>query len=101
MRLHNTWPQRPEIGSFAMRMLWIPAIASVLVIGFLALRMPQNEITGTMAVATAEELASQGRNIAPADVTPRATEAALATPDEAIAQHQALDPVGAGHDTPR
>lgn len=108
MRLHKAWPQHPEIGSFALRMLWIPIVASVLVVGFLALRTPQDDRAPTMAVATAKELATVA-DTAPAsdttaryftasasDATARNVEAAAAQPDESIARHEALDPVGAG-----
>lgn len=96
MGLHRTSRQHPEIGSFALRMLWIPIVASIFAVGFLALRTPQDEGASTMAVATAKELATVVLTTSPGDATAGKVEAALALPDESNARHQALDPVGAG-----
>ena len=101
MELHRTSRQHPEIGSVALRMLWIPVIASILIAGYLALHVPQNELAPTMAVATAKEMAAPVLAASPYSNTAPRLEAAPAQPDESIAQHQALDPVGAGHDVPR
>ena len=46
MGMHGTSLQHPETGSVATRMLWIPAVASILVVGHLALRAPQRRRRG-------------------------------------------------------
>jgi hypothetical protein len=101
MELHRISRQHPEIGSVELRMLWIPVVASILIAGYLALRAPQNEPAPAMAVATAKEMATQARSASSDDATARTVMAAPVLPAESIAQHQALDPVGAGHDGAR
>jgi hypothetical protein len=101
MRMHKAWPQRPEIGSFALRMLWIPVIASLAIVGFLALHTPQDERASTMAVATAKAATSNVPTVSPDDLLSHLLYAAPVTSDEALAAHELLDPVGAGHDPSR
>ena len=96
MGLHRRSRQHPEIGSVALRMLWIPVVASILVVGYLGLSAPQDERVSTMAVATAKELAAPVRIASPNEAPAAMLEAAPTSPDQSIAQHQALDPVGAG-----
>jgi hypothetical protein len=101
MKLQRTSRQHPEIGSVSLRMLWIPVVASIFIVGFLALRAPQNEPAPVMAVATAKEIATQAHGASSDDATARTVMAAPDLPDESIVQQQALDPVGAGHDVAR
>jgi hypothetical protein len=101
MGLQRTSQQHPEIGSVALRMLWIPAVASILIAGYLGLRSPQDERASPMAVATAKEMATPVLTAPPGEYAARDVETAPALPDESIAQQQALDPVGAGHDVAR
>jgi len=96
MKQHRFSRQHPEIGSVALRMLWILVVASILVAGYLSLRAPQNELAPMMAVATAKEMATQARSASSDDATARTLMAAPGISAESIAQHQALDPVGAG-----
>jgi hypothetical protein len=101
MGTHGTSLQHPEIGSVAMRMLWIPAVASILVVGHLALRAPQDGAAATMAPAASHAAPSVVQAAQRADATPRSRDAVPAAPDEATTTHEALDPVGAGHDVAR
>ena len=101
MELQNFSRQHPEIGSVALRMLWIPVVGSILVVGYLALRTPQNEPAPVMAVAAANEIATQARSASSDDATARTLMATPGIPAESIAQQQELDPVGAGHDVAR
>ena len=101
MKLRRFSRQHPEIGSIALRMLWIPIVASVVIAGYLALRTPQNELAPAMAVATAKDLATQARSASSDDATARTVIATPGISAESIAQHEALDPVGAGHDVAR
>jgi hypothetical protein len=96
MKLHRFSRQHPEIGSVALRMLWIPVVASILVAGYLSLRAPQNDLAPVMAVATAKEMATQAPSASSDDATAHTIMAIPGIPAESIAQHQALDPVGAG-----
>jgi hypothetical protein len=93
MGMHGTSLQHPETGRVATRMLWIPAVASILVVGHLALRAPHDGAAATMAPAAQ---AAQR-----ADAAPRSRAAVPAAVDEATTAHEALDPVGAGHDVAR
>ena len=102
----GTSRHHPEIGSVALRMLWIPVIASVLVVGYVSLRAPEAEHPPMAAVAAVNELATAQRSGAndvttPSDVITREVDTAPALPDESIKRQQELDPVGAGHDIPR
>jgi len=97
MRPQKTSPQHPEIGSVATRMLWIPAVASILVISYVALHAPQDDRAPT-ALASAHAAAPVAWAAPSRDATPRWIEAIPAVADEALAAHEALDPVGAGHD---
>jgi len=101
MEMHRTSRQHPEIGSYALRMLWIPAVAAIVIAGYFALRMPQNEIAPAMAVAAATGLPTQGPRATPDSTTSRTATASPDLPDESIVQQQTLDPVGAGHDVAR
>jgi hypothetical protein len=101
MELQNGSRQHPEIGSVALRMLWIPVVGSILVVGYLALRTPQNEPAPVMAVATAKDLATPARSASSDDATARPLIATSGIAAESIAQHEALDPVGAGHEVAR
>jgi hypothetical protein len=101
MKLHEFSRQHPEIGSVALRMLWIPVVGSILVVGYLALRTPQNEPAPVMAVATAKDLGTPARSASSDDATARTLMATPGIAAESIAQHEALDPVGAGHDVAR
>ena len=113
MGLHKASPQPQEIGSFALRTLWIPILGSILVVGFLALRTPQEGGASPMPVAAASEngplmhAASTGDATLPriaastGDADLRNAGTAALPRDEAVAQHEALDPVGAGHDVSR
>jgi hypothetical protein len=101
MGMHRTSRHQPEIGSSALRMLWIPAVAAIGIAAYFALRMPQSEIAPAMAVAAATGLATPGPRATPVGMTSRAVTASPGLPDESIVQQQALDPVGAGHDVAR
>ena len=84
--------QHPEIGSVAMHKLWIPAVASILVAGYFVLYTSQNDRAVTAAHAEVP-----GVRIAPAsNAVPQVLNVGPAVRDEAVAAHQALDPVGAG-----
>ena len=98
MKLQRTSRQHHESGSITLRMLWIAAVAAIVIAGFFALRMPQHEIGPAMAVAAATEPATQRPRATPDGITSHAVTASPARPDESIAQQQALDPVGAGND---
>jgi hypothetical protein len=101
MDQNRTSRQHAEIGSVALRMLWIPVIASILVAGYLILTPSRDGNAPTIAAATANELAGPQRTAITNDAAPRLGDAAPALPDDAIAQHEALDPVGAGHELSR
>ena len=101
MTLRNHSLQHPEIGSFALRLLWIPIVGSILIVGFLGLRTPQDERASTMAVATTRDHAPSVTVVSPPESSARQIEAVPAMPDEAVAAHEALDPVGAGHEVAR
>jgi hypothetical protein len=101
MELHRTSRHHPDIGSVALRMLWIPVVASIVIAGYLALRTPQNEFAPVMAVATAKELAMRAPSATSDDAIARTVMSSPGVPAESIAEHQALDPVGAGHDVVR
>jgi hypothetical protein len=101
MEMHKTSRQHPEIGSVVPRMLWIPAVAAMVIAGYFALRMPQQEVASAMAVAGATGLATQGFRATPDATTSRAVTATRDLPDESIVRQQTLDPVGAGHDVAR
>lgn len=101
MGMHGTSPQHPEIGSVALRMLWIPVVASILVAGHFALRSPRDGAAATMALATAHA-AVPAVHVAPReDAMPKSLEARPNASDDATAAHEALDPVGAGHEVAR
>ena len=97
MQSGTTSHQHPEIGSIAMRMLWIPAVASILVAGYFTLQAPRNDRTMTAAHAAAPV----ARTAPVLNAGLRALDVEPAVPDEAVTAHQALDPVGAGHDVAR
>ena len=101
MGMHGTSLQHPEIGSVATRMLWVPAVASILVVGHLALRAPQDGTAVTMAPAASRAAPPAVQAAQRADAAPRSRDAAPAALDEATTAHEALDPVGAGHDVAR
>jgi hypothetical protein len=101
MGLHKNLRQHHEIGSFATRMLWIPVGVSILVVGFLVARAPQGDSAAVTAVATAHSASLVRGTTPPPDIVLQLPETALVPPDEAIAAHQVLDPVGAGHDVAR
>jgi len=101
MELQKTSWQHPEIGSVALRMLWIPIVASILIAGYLALHALRDEPASPMAVATAKEMATPVQTVPSGESVAGDVETAPALPDESIAQQQALDPVGAGHDVAR
>ena len=102
----GTSRQHPEIGSVALRMLWIPVIASILVGGYVWLHVPQDDRAPMTGVATANASAAAQPTTAndvttPSDITKLEVDTAPALPDESIRRQQELDPVGAGHDIPR
>ncbi len=99
MELHSTTRQHPEIGSVAIRMLWIPVVASILVGGYFVLRTPQDD--GAPAMATARAAAPVTHTATPTDTTAPRLEATTAKSAETAAEHETLDPVGAGHDVAR
>jgi hypothetical protein len=101
MDQNRTSRHHPEIGSVALRMLWIPVIAATLVGGYLTLTPLRDDNASTMAVATAKELAVPQRAAFTNDAAPRLGTAVPASPDDSIAKHEALDPVGAGHELSR
>ena len=49
MTLNRIWIQNREMGNIARRMIWIPAVLSLLVIGALAARTPHDEQRPVMA----------------------------------------------------
>jgi hypothetical protein len=100
MGLRKNLRQREELGSFATRMLWIPAIVSVLVIGFIGLRAPADGDAAAASVRSAHAAAADVRAVPSTNVL-QSKAASPTPPDEAILAHEALDPVGAGHDVPR
>lgn len=100
MGTYATSLQHPEIGSVAMRMLWIPAVASIAVAAFLLLRAPHDN-TAPAAVGAAYAAAPAAQAAPSGGAAPQQVEAVAAAVDEATAAHQALDPVGAGHDAAR
>jgi hypothetical protein len=91
-----------EIGSFAGRMLWIPVIGAVLVTGFLAVHPLKDENVAAMAVSSAKAFATVGPDEVAFAAGARTAEVAPApTEDAAVKEHEALDPVAAGHDVAR
>jgi hypothetical protein len=98
MKLHRTSRHHPEIGSITLRMLWIPAVAAIVITGYIALHRPQHELAPTMAVAAANELATQAPSTSPVGTTTGTVVAPSELPDEAIVQQRVLDPIGAGLD---
>lgn len=100
MGLHKNLRQREELGSFATRMLWIPAVVSVLVIGFVGLRAPPESDAAAASVRSAHAAAPDVRAVPSTNVL-QSKDTSPTPPDEAILAHESLDPVGAGHDVAR
>lgn len=96
MQSGTTSHQHPEIGSVAMRMLWIPAVVSILLAGYFVLQA-QNDRAMTATHAAAPVV----RTAPPLNAALQVLDVGPAVRDEAVTAHQALDPVGAGHDVAR
>jgi len=88
--------QHPELGSVALRLLWIPAVASVVIVGYLILRTP----SGDLAPSSVHAMTAVVPEASPPE-PPKAPGVPSTQPDAAIAAHELLDPVGAGHDVAR
>ena len=101
MGLRKPSKQRAEVGSVAMRMLWIPAVTTILAVGYCVLRTPWDHDAAATTLVTARTATPDMRGAPPRDIVRQLPEAALVPPDEAVAAHQLLDPVGAGHDVAR
>ena len=63
MRLHQNSTQHQETGTFALRMLWIPIVISVLVVGFLATRTPRDAPGLAIAAAPAQAATAIERSV--------------------------------------
>ncbi len=100
MGRHHSFQHHPEIGSVALGMLWIPIVALIVVVGFLALRTPHDSAP-TLAVSAAHATAPVAPSPSPREADVASPDVANAGNDEATAAHVALDPVGAGHDVAR
>ena len=92
----GTSRQHPEIGSVALRLLWIPTVASVVVAGYLMLRTPP----GVRVPSSAQAMTVVVRPARPPEPS-KTLDAPSAQPDAAITAHGLLDPVGAGHGVAR
>ncbi len=93
--------QYREMGNIARRMIWIPVVLSLLVVGALAARMPHDEQRPVMATTPIPAEAPVARDVSPEDPLSHLMYPATPSSDAALAAHELLDPVGAGHDTPR
>ncbi|MGE5149085.1 MAG: hypothetical protein ACM3II_03095 [Rhodospirillaceae bacterium] len=92
----GTSRQHPKISTVAVSLLWVPAVVSVVVAGYLMLRTPPGDRVPSSAQPTTAVALR-----APTPEPPKATDAPSAQPDAAITAHELLDPVGAGHDVAR
>ena len=100
MNRHRSYQHHPEIGSVALGMLWIPIVALIVVVGFLALRTPRDSAP-TLAVSAAHATSPDALSRSPRQADAASSDVTNAVDDEATAAHVALDPVGAGHDVAR
>jgi hypothetical protein len=101
MTLNRIWIQNREMGNIARRMIWIPVVLSLVVIGVLAARTPHEEQQPVMAATPIPAEAPVARDVSPEDPLSHLMYPATPRTDAALAAHEVLDPVGAGHDTPR
>lgn len=95
--------QHPEIGSVALRMLWIPAVLVALLASYLALRTPGDEeplgVQLTADVSADVLQAPDQPNVSPTGTRASTSVPAAVAHDPAIVEHELLDPVGAGRAT--
>jgi hypothetical protein len=101
MGLRKSSVRHAEIGSVATRMLWIPAVVTVLVVGYLVARTPPDGSGQGAAIPSAHAAAPVARAAQSSGAVLPLPETAPVPPDEAVVAHQLLDPVGAGHDVAR